>query len=283
MIDRSRAPRGDGTPPGPVNDAPPHRYDCDRARLPASLAGAFVTLAPDDATRAFLARAPHGRAATFARRVLGAVLSDYDANALLDFYPLHLLSTAQWRALLGPTARGALLDVGAGAGDVTAQLAPLFEAVTATETSRGMARRLRARGYACHALDLAESALPGDAAARFDVVALLNVLDRAPRPLTLLERARALVAPGGRLVVAVPLPLSPHVHVAGGTVDPEELLPMDDATEWEPAVASLVDRVFAPLALHVERLTRTPYLSRGDAETPRYALDDALFVLRADP
>jgi len=156
-----------------VNPALPHRYDCDRARLPASLADAFVALAPDDATKAFLARPPHRRIATVARRALGSVLSDYDANALL------------------------------------------------------------------------------------------NVLDRAPRPLTLLERARALVAPGGRLVVAVPLPLSPHVHVAGGTVDPEELLPTDDATEWEPAVASLVARVFAPLALHVERLARAVSEPRG--------------------
>jgi len=265
-----------------VNAALPHRYDCERARLPASLADAFITLAPDDATQAFLARPPHGRIATVARRALGNVLSDYDANALLDFYALHLLSTAQWRTLLGPYARGALLDVGAGAGDVTAQLAPLFSHVTTTETSRGMAKRLRARGLACHAVDLAESALPAGAPAHFDVVALLNVLDRAPRPLTLLERARALVAPGGRLVVAVPLPLSPHVHVAGGTVDPEELLPTDDATEWEPAVTSLVSRVLAPLALHVERLARAPYLSRGDADTARYALDDAILVLRPE-
>jgi hypothetical protein len=73
------------------------------------------------------------------------MLSDYDANALLDFYAMHLLSTAQWHALLGPHAHGRLLDVGAGSGDVTASLAPLFDAVTTTEASRGMARRLRVR------------------------------------------------------------------------------------------------------------------------------------------
>jgi SAM-dependent methyltransferase len=265
-----------------VPATPSHRYDCDRARLPAALADAFVTLAPDDATRAFLARPPHGRLATIVRRAVGTLLSDYDANALLDFYAMHLLSTAQWRALLGPHARGRLLDVGAGSGDVTATLAPLFDAVTTTEVSRGMARRLRARGYACHTLDLAESPLSPEAGTQFDVVALLHVLDRAPRPLTLLERACALVATGGRLLVAVPLPISAHVHVAGGTVDAEELLPTDDVTDWESAVAALVARVLAPLELRVERLTRVPYLSRGDADTRSHVLDDAVLVLRRD-
>ena len=256
------------------------RYDCDLALLPAALAHAFVPLADDEATRAFVAQRPHGALKTLARGALGRVLSDYDANALLDFYPMHLLSTAQWRTLLGEDVGARLLDVGAGSGDVLSALAPLFREVTTTETSRGMARKLRARGYTCHAVDLAEAALPSESAS-FDVVSLLHVLDRARRPLTLLERAAALVAPGGRLVVATPLPLSTHVHVAGGTVDAEEVLPTDDdARTWEPALCSLVTRVLAPLQLTVERVTRAPYLSRGDTDAPLYVLDDALVVLR---
>jgi 2-polyprenyl-3-methyl-5-hydroxy-6-metoxy-1,4-benzoquinol methylase len=257
------------------------RYDCDLAKLPPELARTFVRLAEDDATRAFVARAPHGKLGTLARRALGSVLSDYDANALLDFYPMHLLSTAQWRVLLGEDPGGRLLDVGAGSGDVLSALAPLFREVTTTETSRGMARTLRARGYVCHGIDLAEAALPPHSRSAFDVVSLLHVLDRARHPLTLLARATALVASGGALLVATPLPLSTHVHVAGGTVDAEEVLPTDDdASEWEPALCSLVTRVLAPLGLAVERVTRAPYLSRGDADTPLYSLDDAILVLR---
>lgn len=257
------------------------RYDCDLEQLSPTLARAFTPLQPDAASRAFLARAPHGRIGTFVRGLLGRVLSDYDANALLDFYPLFVLSTAQWRVLLGEHAGGQLLDIGAGSGEVTAELAPLFEAVTTTETSRGMARRLRARGYTCHGVDLAEEAPPQLRAGAFEVVSLLNVIDRAARPLTLLERASALVAPGGRLVLATPLPLSTHVHVAGGTVDAEEVLPSDpQATTWEPALSALVTRVLAPLGLEVERFTRVPYLSRGDADAPIYVFDDAILVLR---
>jgi SAM-dependent methyltransferase len=255
------------------------RYDCDLSQLTPELARKFTPLATDEHTRTFFSRQPHGALGTLVRGMLGTVLSDYDANALLDFYPMFLLSTAQWRALLGERAGGRLLDIGAGSGDVTAALAPLFDAVSTTETSRGMARKLRARGYVCHGVDLAETALPH--APPFDVVSLLHVIDRAARPLTLLERARELVAPGGRMIVATPLPLSTHVHVAGGTVDAEEVLPTDaQAMTWEPALTALVTRVFAPAGLEVERFARAPYLSRGDAAAPVYVLDDAIFVLR---
>lgn len=266
--------------PTPTLDA--LRYDCDLQQLTPPLARAFTPLATDESRRAFFSRPPHGAFGTFVRGLLGHVISDYDANALLDFYPMFLMSTAQWRALLGEHARGRLLDIGAGSGDVTAELAPLFDAVTTTETSRGMARNLRARGYACHGVDLAENALPRGAS--FDVVSLLHVIDRAARPLTLLERARELVAPGGRMIVATPLPLSAHVHVAGGTVDAEEVLPTDaHSAAWEPALTALVTHVLAPLGLEVERFARAPYLSRGDADAPVYVLDDAILVLRCAP
>jgi hypothetical protein len=89
------------------------------------------------------------------------------------------------------------------------------------------------------------------------------------------------VAPSGLLLIATPLPLSTHVHVPGGTVDAEEVLPTDDdATSWEPALCSLAERVLRPLGLSLERVARAPYLSRGDATTPLYVLDDAIIVLR---
>lgn len=45
--------------------------------------------------------------------------------------------------------KGRLLDVGAGAGNVTQQLAPLFEEVVTTEVSSMNAVRLRQRGFVC--------------------------------------------------------------------------------------------------------------------------------------
>ena len=46
-----------------------------------------------------------------------------------------------------PAVAAKLLDVGAGDGNVTRRLAPLFDDITVTEASKHMGNRLRARGY----------------------------------------------------------------------------------------------------------------------------------------
>ncbi len=254
------------------------RYGCELTRLPPSLAERFVSLSLDDATRtwidAMLGR-PHGPLATFLHGLAGQLVSDYDANGWLGTHTMRLLGTSQWRRLLGAGTGGRLLDVGAGDGAVTAEIAPLFDEVVTTELSGPMARRLTRRGVRCHRIDLATDDLPEPGP--FDVVSLLDVLDRTSRPHTLLARTAALVAPGGRLVAAVPLPLSPHVHVGPHTVDPDEPLP-DARGAFEVAAAILAARLFARHGLDVIALSRAPYLCRGDTHAPLYVLDDAVFV-----
>ncbi len=242
-------------------------------RLPEQLRGLFVPLA--DARDDTVGR--HGVALTLARKVLGTVLSDYDANGLLRAYPMKLLSTDEWTLLLGPAAHGRLLDVGAGAGWVTAALAPLFDEVVTTETSRAMAWRLAERGWTSHRVDLVREPLPD--AAPFDVVTCLHVLDRCARPLTLVDRLRERVRDDGRVVVAVTFPYAPHVHVGASTVDPDELLPCTGAS-WTSDLVALVERVLEPRGLEVERFTRAPYVSAGDSSVERYVLDSAIVVCR---
>ena len=255
------------------------RYGCDTQRLPDALARAFVELGVDDSTRAFIDRAldePQSIATTALRDVAAKMVSLYDANGMLGAFSMRVLSTEQWTVLLGDRARGRLLDVGAGDGEVTAQAAPLFDEIVATETSRPMARRMRKRGFDCHEVDLVAETLPEEAGP-FDVVSVLNVLDRTARPLTLLERLPSLLVPGGALVAAVPVPVRPTVFVGPVQVDPEELLPGGER-EFEPAVADLVRFVLEPLGFHVDRLARVPYLCRGDPRRPVEVLDDAVFV-----
>ncbi len=254
-------------------------YGCDRGRLPEALASAFVELGADESTRAFLDRAldhPQSTATTALRDVAARLVSLYDANGLLGAFSMRVLGTEQWRTLLGDAARGRLLDVGAGDGEVTAEAAALFDEVVTTELSGPMARRLRKRGFRCHAVDLATEPLP-DGEGPFDVVSLLNVLDRTSRPLSLLERIPEHMAPGARLVAAVPVPISPTVMVGPVQVDPEELLPGAERG-FEPAVEALWRWVFEPLGFRVEALTRVPYLCRGDARRRVEVLDDAVFV-----
>jgi SAM-dependent methyltransferase len=257
------------------------RYGCDRAALPDALRPRFEALHYDLDAQRFVAEAlaaPHGALRTALYAGLRRVLSDYDAYGLLRMYAMHLLSTPQLAALLDAAAPRerprTLLDVGAGSGDVTRHAVPLFSEVAATEASAVMRQRLRARGIRVIEHDLSRGALPGGAV--FDAVLCLNVLDRCAYPLSLLRHLRETVAPGGRLLLAVPLPLAPHVQRRGGTADPEEALPAP-AASWEAGAAS-VAAIVERAGLRVERLARAPYLCRGDSATRLHVLDDALFV-----
>lgn len=255
------------------------RYACDRTRLGVSVRSRFEPLKIDPAARAFVSDAfasPAGPVRTRFFQAMRNVLSDYDAYGLLDMYGMHLLSDKQARELLTRHATGTLLDVGAGNGAVTQVLSPLFSEVHTTEASRVLRRRLRQRGFKVLRRDLSLSPEPE---LRPNVIACLNVIDRCARPRSLLTHLRSMLARDGRLLLSVPLPLRPHVHIGARTADPEESLPSSQHT-WELDVTALVDELLAPLGFELERLSRLPYLSRGDVTTPLYLLDAAVLVLR---
>jgi SAM-dependent methyltransferase len=251
-------------------------YAIDAPRL-GRYADRFVPLEADSDTMAFVdgeRMRRHRRTRWAARAIVRFAVSGFSANALLDTYPLFMLSEAQWRRLLAPHAAGRLLDVGAAAGHVTSRLAPLFDEVVATDVSRSMVRRLRARGLRADVFDLTDGP-PEDAP--YDTVALLNVLDRCARPLTMLRAALEALAPGGTLVVSMPLPYDPCWYDGPRTREPLERLPLR-ALDWESAVVEL--------ATHLEDhggrvlcLTRAPYLSGGDRHEPLYVLDAVIMVL----
>jgi SAM-dependent methyltransferase len=250
-------------------------------KLLGSFAARFRELTVDDEWRRLvneLQRGRHGRFRTYAQRLARLYLSDFDANALTGMYRMLLLPEGAWRQLLDGVARGRLLDVGAGSGDVTAALAPCFEEVEATEVSRGMARRLTKRGMRCHALDLTEAPLEG---AAFDAVSLLNVLDRCQRPRRLLEHCLAALVPGGVLIVALALPYRPFYFDGPATPDPLERLDCDPGASgsWEDGARRFIERDLLPLGLTLECLARAPYLSAGDSQRPLYELDDVVVVL----
>ena len=255
------------------------QYGCDLALLPSELRDRFVQLEQDEAARAFLdaARvAPHGPWRLRAYGVLRSFMSDYDAYGLLDMYPMHLLSALQLDRLLGEGRRARVLDIGAGSGGVTQHAAELFQHVSATETSSMLKRSLRKRGFTVLDCDLSYAPLPSSIE-RFDAVLCLNVIDRCSHPLTLVRHARAALEVSGSLIVSVPLPLRPHVHVGRFTVDQEERLPQAQPS-WEGGAASIARELLAPAGLELRSLSRAPYLCRGDATTPLYVLDAAVFV-----
>lgn len=220
----------------------------------------------------------HGRLRTYAQRLARLYLSDFDANALTGMYRMQLLDPSTWRGLLGAGARGRLLDVGAGSGDVTRVLRELFDEVEVTEVSSGMARRLRKLGFRCHELDLTETSL---ASGRFDAVSLLNVLDRCKQPRRLLRNCLELLAPGGTFVVALALPYRPFYFDGPSTPEPLERLECDPGPggTWEDAARRFIERDLLPQGLSLECFARAPYLSAGDSARGLYELDDVVVVL----
>lgn len=260
-------------------------YECNLETLSPELRRAWIPLTRDLETERFIERAQAHRASALQYRLaqlLGVVLSDFDVNGLLGLYPMLLLTTLHWKKLLGSQPRSTLLDVGAGNGDVTDRLAPLFSNVHTTEHSRMMVRRLRRKGYTCVRVPLADP-LPSDAVALpavCEVVTCLNVLDRTSHPRRVLSAAAQRVAAGGLLVVAVPLPLGPFYYDGARTLDPIQRFSLS-GSDWLSQTPQLV-RWLSEQLEHFElaALTRCPYLSGGDPQRPLYVLDDAVVVFR---
>jgi 2-polyprenyl-3-methyl-5-hydroxy-6-metoxy-1,4-benzoquinol methylase len=255
------------------------KYDYEPRDLPWELSQRFRRLDLGEEGKTYVAQAlatRPGKTKTSLHRLLRVWMSDFDVNGLLDMYPMHLLGTSQWQELLGKTPMGRHLDVGAGSGDITKTFAPLVHETVTTETSRMMARKLRKSGFRCFEADLAESDVPDPG---YEVVTCLNVIDRCAKPLSLLTKLVAALVPGGRLVLATPLPFDPFVYEGATSVAPRERLPLPK-TSWERSVASLVENVITPLGLETEVVSRVPYLCRGDSDRPLYVLDDVLLVCR---
>ncbi len=251
-------------------------YDVDDHRLGSRYAARFVTLDADTDTLAFVTDERirrHGVVRWTARALARSMVGAFSANAMFDTYPLFMLSTSQWAQLLRPYAGGRLLDVGAAAGHVTIKLAPLFDDVTATDVSRPMVRRLRALGLRATAMDLATTPAPDGP---YDTVALLNVLDRCARPLTLLDAAVDSLTPPGTLVVSMPLPYDPCWYDGPAARGPLERLPVCGRT-WEDGAVTLAETL-ERAGLTVQAITRAPYLSGGDRHHPLYILDAAIIV-----
>lgn len=250
----------------------------DASRLPADLATLVEPLPHDPWVERFRSDdRGHGVLLGALHGALRRVVSDFDADGLLGTHPMALFGPASWRALVERRRR--LLDVGAGSGAVTEHARELVDVIETTETSKAMARRLRARGWTCHPVDLAFEVPPS--LGTFDAVSLLNVLDRSERPRTLLRAALGRLEPDGVCILSVPLPARPHFDLGRRTVEPDELLG-GRGPDFEAALVDLVKETLEPCGLRVTRLARAPYLSRG-LRGALHELDVAVVVGRPEP
>ena len=239
-----------------------------------------------------------GASQSFAQTVMLAALSTLmprcDAQAKLDLPAVHLLSPEQWKTLLRHQKMHTALDVGAGAGHITRCFASLFDEVFAIEVSDGLVARLSQCGFtAANTTQASPTSLQNlGMPSSFDTVFALNILDRVPESDAFLTNLVALTAPGGLLVVALPLPYCPKPwsdadvrRDDGETWSQKNSLslhidPALSRTSWEHEASAIIERLKCS-GLRVERLVRAPYLCQGGwgASGP-LVLDGAVFVAR---
>jgi len=266
----------------------------------------FMGMTRDEETDEFLLRAKRrgkeenvrlAEACTALRKTMSLT----EANAMLGRGAMHVFSRKQVEKVLevagvsgSSSSRGWYMDVGAGCGEVTETLARVFGGKTcATESSAGMAARLRERGFEVvlesdsieNVVERVRSSEGGDDLLPhgFDVVSALNLVDRIETPMTLMRQLRECLQPGrGILILAIVVPFRPFVERADGSRGkPLETVNAPSSGSWEAGVEALWENLIQPSGFELVALTRVPYISEGDHKFDAYVLDDAVFVLRA--
>jgi 2-polyprenyl-3-methyl-5-hydroxy-6-metoxy-1,4-benzoquinol methylase len=106
-------------------------------------------------------------------------------------------------AVFPPLPRGAkVLDLGAGHGSIAGELVRRGYEVHAVEISEEALAALRSRGVHAMAGDVTQ---PVPTTETFDAVLLLDVLEHVFDPVQVLVNAKRVLAPGGSIVLTVPL------------------------------------------------------------------------------
>ncbi len=125
---------------------------------------------------------------------------------------LRLVAWDRRRALGRLPGRCRVLEVGAGRGRLSADLASRGHAVAAIEPAAAAAAATRARGVEVQNLALERARFDDES---FDRVVLWHVLEHLDDPAGALARVRPWLAPGGRVVVAVPNLDSVQARIGG--------------------------------------------------------------------
>jgi 2-polyprenyl-3-methyl-5-hydroxy-6-metoxy-1,4-benzoquinol methylase len=191
--------------PSPTTPAPGDRY-VEHERVPACAVCGDTRRTTIDRDASVVRCGGCGHRYVDPRPTQAEILRGY---ARADAYDAWLESDADrerlWRrrcaAVLAGGAPGRLLDVSAGVGTFLAVAREHGWIVEGTEVSPTAVAHARDRhGLALHLGTLDDVTLAGP----FDAITLWHVLEHVPDPLDLLRRCRGLLAPGGRLILAMP-------------------------------------------------------------------------------
>jgi len=122
-----------------------------------------------------------------------------------------------------------------------------------------MVRKLRAAGWRCiDTPNLDESELNWNGE-KFDVISIMNVLDRCSKPLSLLKSVKKYLTTEnglGIVLLALVIPYHPYVESGREQLEPEEYMNIKKNTNFEIGVISFIDKVLIPEGWNVINFAR---------------------------
>lgn len=271
-------------------------------KLPDNFQSKFVPFnQPDDTTVDWLEKAKELSANiwiqlwhTLARTILQIFMTQTDINGFLKRGSMFILSDNQFEQLLragnfdiqsflnNGQQTVDILDIGAGDGEISVRLIDSViklkkdakVRVYATETSWTMRERLEKRNFII--IDKIHNIQ------NVPLVSCLNVLDRCIDPYELLQDIYNVLAPDGRVILALVLP---YVHYVEFNTSHLPIRPLmahwpDKAKQFSfEAEAVMFFEMLENFGFKVESWTKAPYLCEGDLRQSFYWLIDLVVVL----
>jgi len=243
---------------------------CSKSSGINNLESKFVELELDKETQEFIDNCSNNfyqlAKASLLRPVLKYFYTVTDANAILGTGKMFLLSKNHIKYLLENQTFENMLDIGAGDGNVTSQFKDIIKGkITCTEASPNMINVLKNKGF-----DTQED-ISGD----YELIGLLNVLDRCDKPISILKSIQKIKKKF--VIISIVLPFR-GFYTEGLNKLPQIEKVIGSYKEWEESVHRL-SRLFLDLGFNIEKISRLPYLSEGNFKSNMYSLDTAIFIL----
>lgn len=280
-------------------------YTIKTQLLPFHISSRYIELSCDEPTTQFLIQCCEEYNSSyissyyiknaFIKPLMKTYYNHTDCNGILGTGSMFVCSTQQGKLLLDKhinnthTNDTILLDIGAGDGNVTLQLKPLFNTVYTTEVSDRMVHKLQAiHQFNCYQTTdihyIFKDIKQHHNNISPSVITLFNVLDRCDHPIQLLRDIYNNMSSTSILLLAVVLPLKPSVENSDGTWSaPIQSIVTRGYTccsTYEDSLTGLIDDIILPIGYTLQSISRVPYISAGDTVKPFYVLQDALIVLQ---
>lgn len=234
----------------------------------------FIKLSYDDETEEFM-KYCHNKSylkswvVSMLKSFITKFYSLQDANGMLGSGKMFIVSQSHLKILLEGETFKNMIDIGAGDGLVTEKFKFLIEnkeEIYCTETSEKLKLTLKNKGF--KVIDSIDG--------QFDLVVLLNVLDRCEKPISLLESIKKLKFK--YFLTSIVLPFS-GFYTENTKKYPQKEYFIDKYKNWEESV-NIIHKKMESLGFEVIKLSRLPYLSEGNHNKSLFFLDTVILVMK---